>query len=738
MTFAHPLPWWVFLLIVTGVGLLSWLAYRRAAPGASRRGVLVGLRSVTLLLLILFVMRPIRTAEESARDAVVPILIDSSRSMSIADADGAVRIDRARDVLTRELMPLLERKFQVEVLAFGEDVRPAAVSTLAATDRRSDISRALAAVAERYRGRPVAGIVLLSDGGDTADASALPGGATTLPVFALGFGSTTVGSDREILSVTAADAVLDDSRVDLAVTAVSHGHGTEPIALRLLENGRPLEVRRATPAADAVPVHEVFQVSPARGAATVYTVDVPIASGELVPENNTRSTIVQPPSRVRRVLFVEGAPGFEHSFLKRAWAADTGLEIDSIVRKGKNDQGSNTFYIQASRSRSGALTSGYPQRLEDLFAYDALVLANVESVQLTTAELEATRAFVARRGGGLLVLGARSFGKPGLADTPVEDVLPLQLSGGVDAVLAASSSRGLNLVALTAAGESHPVMQLGSSRDDTRKKWEAAPALASVALLGGARPGATVLAVTADAGGRSRALVAVQRYGEGRTMVFTGEAAWRWRMLLPSSDRSYDTFWRQAVRWLALPARDPVALTVPAGASPGESLALRAVVRNAGFEPQSGAAVDLFVTAPDGRVEQLRAAADGSAGAGKDGAYVSRFRPEQAGVYRVAVEARRGSTLLGSAATALLVGGSDPEMSDPRLNMHLLERVARASGGRVIAPGEGPALLEALRAGIPAARLSVTHDLWHNGLSFAAIVMLLGTEWVLRRRWGLR
>ena len=53
-------------------------------------------------------------------------------------------------------------------------------------------------------------------------------------------------------------------------------------------------------------------------------------------------------------------------------------------------------------------------------------------------------------------------------------------------------------------------------------------------------------------------------------MVFTGEAAWRWRMMLPASDRSYETFWRQAVRWLALPATDPVSLTLPPRAAPGE------------------------------------------------------------------------------------------------------------------------------------------------------------------------
>jgi len=145
------------------------------------------------------------------------------------------------------------------------------------------------------------------------------------------------------------------------------------------------------------------------------------------------------------------------------------------------------------------------------------------------------------------------------------------------------------------------------------------------------------------------------------------------------------------------------------------------------------------VTAPDGRIEQLRAAVpprthDG----GDDERYVARFRPDQPGVYKVSAEARRGSASLGSASAALLVGGADLEMTDPRLNLQVLQRIAVGSGGRVIAAGEGPALLQALRAGVPAAHIAVTRDLWHNGWSFAAIVLLLGAEWIFRRRWGLR
>lgn len=734
LTFANALPWWGAVLVVAAIATVSWLAYARSAVARRRRHVLIGLRFVTLALLVLFLMRPIRSSDNEMRDVVVPILIDASRSMSIEDADGQRRIDRARDIVLHDLLPVLSPRFQVEVLAFGESIKPTAPADLAAADRRSDLPGAIAAARDLYRGRPVAGVVLISDGGDTG-VNPLPDRMP--PVYAIGIGSQTVGRDREVISVTAAEAIFDDSRIDLAVSAVSHGHGTEPLALQLLENGRPIEARRISPAADGVPVQTTFQAAPPRGSATVYTVEVPAAAEELVPENNARSVLVQPPARARHLLFVEGAPGFEHSFLKRAWAGDAGLDVDSIVRKGKNEQGADTYYIQASRSRTDALVSGYPTRAEDLFAYDAVVLANVEAGQLTREQQDLTRAFVGRRGGGLLVLGARSFVRSGLVETPLEEVLPLQLSARGDTVLPASLSRGMNRVALTAAGEFHPVMQLGAGLDDTRKRWDGTPSLASTVPLGGPRPGASVLAVTSGAGGVARALVAVQRFGEGRSMVFTGEGAWRWRMLLPSSDKSYDTFWRQAVRWLAVAATDPLAVTLPAGGSPGDMLPVRVAVRDAAFVSQSDATVDVQVTSPEGRVQSVRATLgreDGEEG----GVYVGRFRADAPGVYRIRANAVRGSAALGSAAAAVLVGGSDPEMSDPRLNTQVLQRLALASGGQVLTRGDSAALLDRLREGSPAARLAITRDLWHTGWSFAAIVILLGAEWILRRRWGLR
>ena len=224
--------------------------------------------------------------------------------------------------------------------------------------------------------------------------------------------------------------MLDDSRLDLGVTAIAHDEKSAPIDLRLLENGRAIQVARLTPAAANTPVHHVFHASPQRGVRRRSTPSTrPSCLASPFPRTTRAACSCRGPSRPRRILLVEGAPGFEHSFLKRAWAGDQGLEVDAVVRKGKDERGANTFYVQAAHSRSDALVTGYPQTVEALSAYDAIVLANVDAAMLTGAQLEATRTFVSRRGGGLLVLGSTSFARQGLLGTPVEDALPLQLSG---------------------------------------------------------------------------------------------------------------------------------------------------------------------------------------------------------------------------------------------------------------------------------------------------------------------
>ena len=410
MQFAVALPWWGYVVVFGAALICAWLAYARAAVHLTRpqRLALTALRAATLVLIVFFLLRPVTFVEAAgARDGIVALLVDVSRSMRLADGEGS-RIDRAR-TLVQDLQVQISSDFRTELLSFGETLGRVDAAQLTAHARRSDLSGALLALADRYRGQRLAGVVVLSDGGDTALQEAGSAQPLDVPVFTVGIGSTAIARDREVINLTVGEPILSESSVDLSVSATSTGFGTAPMAMRLTANGRPIETRHVTPPADGGPVHEIFTVSPSGGAATVYAVEIPAAAGELATENNTRSVVVAAERRRRRVLLVEGAPGFEHTFLKRALARDQALEVDSVVRKGQNDEGRDTFFIQALASRSAALAAGYPAKPADLFIYDAVIFGNIEGDFFSRDQLQMTADFVARRGGGLLVLGARFF-----------------------------------------------------------------------------------------------------------------------------------------------------------------------------------------------------------------------------------------------------------------------------------------------------------------------------------------
>ncbi len=716
--------------------------YRRPRVGLSRpqRITLTTLRALALALGLSLMLRPVSVLPPSTpTDAVVPLLVDVSQSMRIADADGLSRIAKADAIAQFDLAPALSRNYRVPMFGIGDGVVEAdAGIQLQPLSTKSNLAGAIAQIRDRFRGQRLAGIVLLSDGADTevsASRQQLDVDDASVPVFAVGVGSLSGLHDREVTDIAAAEPRLADASVDIRVSSSTVGFGRAPYEVRLLANGTTMQTRRVTPATDDSPDHVTFTVVPDPSQDVVYTAEVPVAPGETIAENNSRSVLVGAAGRKRRLLLIAGAPGFEHSFMTRAWAADVGLEVDAVVRKGKNAEGRDTFVIQAAHDRTQALAAGFPTRREDLYPYDALIIANVEGTFFTREQLAMIAGFVSERGGGLLVTGSRSLARGGLLGTPLEPVLPVELderSGAVAHAPGAAERLAPNQLAVTAEGATHPIMRLGASGEETRMRWAALPSLAASTPLGPPRAGASVLAVVAAQDGLVFPVVAVQKYGRGRSMIFGGEASWRWRMLAESTNRSHELFWRQAARWLSHASPDPVSVSTPEAIEPGDSVNVDVDVRNTAFEPVLDATVIVSTSVDGGQPQQLaihRGHAPGQFSAG--------FVPERRGIYRIHAEASRRAVTLSGDRT-VFVGGGNREFADPRLNEPFLQRLADATGGRYVRASDARRVLSWLDDASRQTRVQPKQDAWDRARLFVAIVLLLCSEWTLRRRWGLR
>src|SRR6266542_6646223 len=144
--FAYPFPWWLVILLAAAIAGAAYLEYRRPLSPLTRAqsATLVGLRVIVLTVLVLFLFRPIVIRPPAgSRDAIVPVVVDVSRSMRLGDADGQSRLARAVALIKTDLMPKLASHFAIETYAAGDGLTPVTIDHAAADARRTDLSGAV-------------------------------------------------------------------------------------------------------------------------------------------------------------------------------------------------------------------------------------------------------------------------------------------------------------------------------------------------------------------------------------------------------------------------------------------------------------------------------------------------------------------------------------------------------------------------------------------------------------------
>ena len=157
---------------------------------------------------------------------------------------------------------------------------------------------------------------------------------------------------------------------------------------------------------------------------------------------------------------------------------------------------------------------------------------------------------------------------------------------------------------------------------------------------------------------------------------------------------------------------------------------------NAQGEPVETAQFDVTVQTPDGHAEPVQPAKTGAD-------WAATFRQTtKPGDYRITVKAKNGAEELGTAEARFLVPNQDLELDRPAAEPSLMAQLAettKAAGGAALAPEELPELLKRLAEKPPELKQEVIAKVtyWDTWPFFLIFVGLIGTEWFLRKRWGL-
>lgn len=765
-------PWGRVGMVVAGVVALAtlywtWRGYRRE-PRLGVRALLLGLRGLAVgAALVLFFEPAIELRHVTRQPNHVAVLVDDSRSMAIADggeAGGPTRLERARRLIAASAGTFARwrERHLVDFYTFSDGLTPTTEAALAAPggiSARADATQlrdALTALRARHDGHDLGGVVVISDGIPTGKLDTLIDGRFDPESndFLRGLGvhvhTAWAGRDRlrdvAIARVLADDFAFVHTAVKIEVVVRASGVKEKTLPLTLRRDGAPVRTVDAAIDSASREARVAFEFTPDAVGKYLYEVTTPVLPGEAIESNNTRAFVLKVIRDKIRVVQVAGRPSWDEKHLRALLKRDPNVDLVSFfILRTPTD---------LSRVPEDEL-SLIPFPTEELFAhelggFDVLILQNFNYGPYGMGSyLQNIKDYVL--GGGALVMlgGDVAFTSGGYPDTPVADVLPLEL---LDEGLPADRlvSEEPFRMQLTPDGERHPVTALRLDGAENRARWQGLPELVGVNLVAGPRAGATVLGThpfLKARGGAPMPVLALGEFGKGRSMAFTTDTMWHWGFLAAGEGddgRAYDKLWENSIRWLI---RDPELRllrvdTDKAEYALGETVRVDARLFGVDYRPARGQKVQL---------EVRRAGATGAAGdKGKAGEVAPPLLArtadtddegevhvdvpaDAAGPYEVIARAKVGEVEQVE-KEVYLVRAEGRELEQPNARKDVLTALADATGG--IAMGGADELLAELPFLPPrVVRIDQRTDveLWSLQAVFWLALGALALEWTVRR-----
>jgi hypothetical protein len=280
------------------------------------------------------------------------------------------------------------------------------------------------------------------------------------------------------------------------------------------------------------------------------------------------------------------------------------------------------------------------------------------------------------------------------------------------------------------------MMQIGGDEQASAERWKTLPLLSTFSRVGRLKPGATALLTGSGGGLDNQVVLAHQRFGRGHALAFVVQDSWIWQMdaSVPLEDMTHETLWRQLLRWLVSGVPEQVMVALPSDrVAPGEAVRLTAEVDDEAYSKVNNSRVVARVTSPSG----VEAEVPMEWTVDRDGEYRGGFTPAEPGLYEIRVEATTGEKTVTSSSTFLNAAESTSEFFGSQMRAPLLKRIAEETGGRFYTEANVAALPEDLSITGRGTTVVQENELWDMPVNLLLLVLLVGAEWVYRRRRGL-
>lgn len=744
--------WTVFLVVALGTLAVVLTGYRQAIahlPTGVRR-TLLGLRLAAWLTLVFLMLRPaVEFTKKDDQPVRLLVVADTSRSMGIADGTaGLTRHAMLLKTLAEagpELAKFDQQKVGISWLAMGRDAQPVADATELGQTPEGDQSAygyVLESISKMPSSPRVCRVILLGDGAQRAlppfdvdprtVASRLAD--AQIPVDTIVYGGTGLAENAVDLALEdlevnptvfvkntvvvgaklrALGAVNRDLIVQLTIEDPTGSRPGEPPAMKL---AAPAVTLRAGQPQAVLPVELSF-VAQDPGEFRLSLKVLPL-DGEPIVSNNEVSTYINVLKGGVNVAYFDTVRP-EQKFIR-------------LVNESPDIQ------VDFQPIRVGDLT-GVNIIDGQLFVpgkYDVFLIGDVPAKVFGPAHLAALKKAVDAGAGVMMLGGFENFGAGGYADTPLADLLPIELNPADMRTSAGSPDPALHIIeplkmVPTTAGMSDFVMRL-ESPDKNLAAWKSLAPLQGANRFREAKALARVLGQAEN----GLPLLVAQDIGRGRSMAFAADTTYQW--VLGGKRDEHQRFWQQVILWLAhkeLQGDEATWLQLAQRRlRPGQAQDLTFGARDKDKRPIDDATFQVSIKGPGGETFPVTPQQGSPDFTGK---FAETAKP---GEYTAEVTALKGGQAIGSPARArFLVADLDLELANPAADLALMSELANTTGGVAVSPEKLPAHLRQLRErGFSQDVEQVTTlPLWDSWPLLGVYVLLLTVEWWLRKRKGL-
>lgn len=750
----EPIYGSIVLAVAVGlatVGIVLWVT--PPIENTNHRRWLILLRLAAALVLLLAVFRPafFRTDNRPAEASLV-VAADVSRSMTLPDGDGNTRWETQNRVwqqLARS-MDDLDTSLDLHLLVYDAKARtvananPESLNAETPAGDLTDLSAAAFAAIQSAEGRPIAGVVLIGDGTQSAPLQGAGAQRVVETLNSLGVPLWTVpigpaGGSSEAREVTI-DALPESfqlfagNEVAIEFQVLTRGLAGIGVPLRLSWidiNGKVAEVatRTVVPSASSEVVSMSIPVLAPPPGVYRLKVEADAQQGELVTTNNAQIAFVDVREGGGRILYLEGAARLEQSFLRRSLRRFP--DLDLTYRWIPKDT-----------------ASSWPIDLGDDFQpgkFDIYIIGDLHASALGDQQLRDLASTVSA-GAGLMTLGGfQAYDAGGYASTPLADVFPVLMDATRQRSVREDPSDADQIAGPldVRLAKVHPVTELGGS--DPSKVWQELPPLLGANRWIGPKvaPGVSVLLETPD----RAPLLVIGEYGGGRVASLAFDSTWRWWR--GGKSDSHRRFWRQLVLWLLSredTSDDRIMIELDArrfasDAPPGFHASVDTLAAPADSTELVAEVVD-----EAGKVTPVATSTD-SLAEGSSQISVSGSLPELTpGIYRLRVSSKQLSGGPPSEEVAFQVIDDSREMAQPMADPVYLRQLADLTsrhGGGAFTADETDALINTIKQRRRQAETPIVEkfrlgdDPISGWMLFGWFAAAMSAEWFMRRRWGL-